>query len=272
MKLTEPQIREFQETVWEHYRRHGRSFPWRTNQTPYRVLVSEIMLQQTQADRVVPYFERFTERFSDFASLSRARLSTVLKLWQGLGYNRRAKLLHDCAKMVVRDYAGRLPTDEATLITLPGIGPYTAAAVATFAGNRPSTVIETNIRSVYIHHFYGDCEGVTDSKIIPLVEVTVDREQPRDWYQALMDYGAWLKRHGVNPSRRSAHYMRQVPLKGSNREVRGAIIKALSTEKDLRSGALTARTGLAPERVRPALEQLVAEGMVAQKGGRVRLP
>lgn len=262
---------QFQETVWNHYRHHGRSFPWRTNQTPYRVLVSEIMLQQTQAERVVPYFERFTERFPEIASLSRARLATVLKLWQGLGYNRRAKLLHDCAKTVVRDYAGRLLTDEATLIMLPGIGPYTAAAVAAFAGNRPSTVIETNIRSVYIHHFYGDREGVTDSEIIPLVEVTVDREHPREWYQALMDYGAWLKRQGVNPSRRSAHYVRQAPLKGSNREVRGAIIRVLTQKKSLNLQELPRQTGLSPNRVRRALGQLVEEGLVRQKGDVLRL-
>ncbi len=263
---------EFQEIVWEHYRRHGRSFPWRTNRTPYRVLVSEIMLQQTQADRVVPYFERFVARFPDFGSLGRARLSTVLKLWQGLGYNRRAKLLHDCAKAVRRDYAGRLPTDEATLVTLPGIGPYTAAAVAAFAGNRPSVVIETNVRSVYIHHFCEDREGVTDAEIEPLVEATLDRDHPREWYQALMDYGAWLKRQGVNPSRRSAHYVRQAPLKGSNREVRGAIIRLLARERGIAPDELPERTGLSTTRVKRALRQLVDEGLVRQADDLLRLP
>ncbi len=220
----------------------------------------------------MPYFESFTSRWPDAATLARARLGSVLKAWQGLGYNRRAKLLHECARTVVRDYGGRLPTEEAALRELPGIGPYTAAAVAAFAGNRPSVVIETNVRSVYIHHFFADREGVTDAEIVPLVEATVDRENPREWYQALMDYGAWLKRQGVNPSRRSAHYTRQAPLKGSNREVRGAILKALSAERELDRRALAGATGVSPERVRPALAGLVAEGMVVRAGRRVRLP
>lgn len=272
MSLSKSQIDDFRETVWEHYRRHGRSFPWRKNKTAYRVLVSEIMLQQTQADRVVPYYEHFMQRFPDIRSLSRARLSTVLKLWQGLGYNRRAKMLHECAKTVVRERKGKLPTDEHELMSLPGIGPYTAAAVAAFAGNRPAVVIETNIRSVYIHHFFRDREGVTDREIIPVVEATVDRENPRDWYQALMDYGAWLKRQGVNPSRRSAHYTRQAPLKGSNREVRGAIIRMLTQEKRLSASLLPERTKLAPSRVERALRQLVSEGLVARTGDSVQLP
>jgi A/G-specific adenine glycosylase len=272
VKLTERQISEFRETVWEHYRTQGRDFPWRKNKTPYRVLVSEIMLQQTQADRVVSYFEAFTERWPDAPSLSRARLSSVLGAWQGLGYNRRAKMLHECAKLVTKAHGGELPTDESELLKLPGIGPYTAAAVAAFAGNQPSVVIETNIRSVYIHHFFGDREGIEDSEIIPLVEATVDRENPRDWYQALMDYGSWLKKQGVNPSRRSAHYTKQAPLKGSNREVRGAIIKALNQEKSLVPAELSEKTGLSPDRVKIALAGLVSEGLVRERGGLVRLP
>jgi A/G-specific adenine glycosylase len=271
VSLSQAQIKDFQETVWDHYRRHGRSFPWRERKTPYRVLVSEIMLQQTQADRVVPYFERFVARFPDLTALSRARLATVLKLWQGLGYNRRAKLLHECARVVVREHGGRLPADEATLTTLPGVGPYTAAAVAAFAGNRPSVVIETNIRSVYIHHFCGDREDVTDAEIALLVAATLDRDNPREWYQALMDYGAWLKRQGVNPGRRSAHYVRQAPLKGSNREVRGAIIRELTKEKSLYLEELPVKTGLSPSRVKQALGQLLDERLVRQKGDELQL-
>ncbi|MSU76315.1 A/G-specific adenine glycosylase [Patescibacteria group bacterium] len=268
--LSSKQLADFKETVWEHYRQHGRLFPWRDPSDSYHVLVSEVMLQQTQADRVVPYYERFIGRFPDVRSLSRARLATVLKLWQGLGYNRRAKMLHDMAKIVVRDYGGKLPETEAELVRLPGVGPYTAAALAAFASNQPAIVIETNIRSVFIYHFFGDQEGVTDAEILPLIGSTVDQENPREWYQALMDYGAWLKRQGVNPSRRSAHYTRQAPLKGSNREVRGAIIRELTREKVGKS-ELIQRTGMAPTRVRKALKNLITEGLVSEQEGRIQL-
>lgn len=263
-------IAEFKETVWDYYRHHGRKFPWRNPSDPYQVLVSEVMLQQTQADRVVPYYERFIERFPDVRSLSRARLATVLKLWQGLGYNRRAKMLHDMARTVGREYGGELPTTEAELVKLSGVGPYTAAAVAAFAGNQPSIVIETNIRSVFIRHFFGDREGVTDAEILPLIEQTVDRDNPREWYEALMDYGSWLKKQGVNPSRRSAHYVRQAPLKGSNREVRGAIIRELTREKVGKS-ELIQRTGMAPGRVQKALKSLVNEGLISEQEGKIQL-
>ena len=270
MKLTDRQIREFREIVWEHYRSHGRAFPWRNPRDPYEILISEVMLQQTQADRVVPYYERFLDRFPDVRSLSRARLATVLKLWQGLGYNRRAKMLHDLAKQVVREYGGVLPDSEDELLTLPGVGPYTAAAVAAFAGNRPTVVLDTNIRSVFIHHFFGDREGITDEELKPLIAAAVDRENPREWYGALMDYGAHLKRSGVNPSRRSAHYVRQAPLKGSNREARGAIIRTL-TKQSVPAKELSERTSLSRARAQKALESLIIEGLVTKREGKIRL-
>jgi A/G-specific adenine glycosylase len=271
VKMDGVNLRKFQETVWNHYREHGRSFPWRTKKTAYRVLVSEIMLQQTQADRVVPYFERFMERFPDAGSLARARLSSVLKLWSGLGYNRRAKFLHDAAKAVVRDFSGVVPNTEAELLKLPGVGPYTAAAVAAFAGNQPSIVIETNIRSVFIHECFGDREGVTDAEILPLIEATVDRENPREWYQALMDYGAHLKKQGINPSRRSAHYVRQSKFEGSPRQARGRVLAALGRH-GVSENEVPRLTGLSTERARAAVRSLVADGLVRRSGDSVRLP
>lgn len=270
MKLTSSQARKFQETVWDYYRTHGRSFPWREPTDPYHILVSEIMLQQTQADRVVGYYERFMDRFPDVRSLARGRLSTVLRLWQGLGYNRRAKLLHECARQVAKHLDGQLPTEESELVKLPGIGPYTASAIAAFAGNRPTVVLETNIRSVYIHHFFGNREGITDKELIPLIERTIDTENPRDWYQALMDYGAMLKRKGINPSRRSAHYVRQSTFKGSNREARGAVLRVLS-QGPVPEPTLPDQAALAPDRAKQALEQLVGEGFVRRQRGVLKL-
>jgi A/G-specific adenine glycosylase len=270
MKVAAQEIPAFQEAVWNHYREYGRSFPWREKQDAYCVLVSEIMLQQTQAVRVVPYFERFVERFPDVRSLARGRLVTVLKLWNGLGYNRRARFLHEAAKAVVREHRGVVPSTEAELMKLPGIGPYTAAAVAAFAGNEPSVVIETNIRSVFIHEFFGDREGVTDAEIAPLVEAAVDRENPREWYQALMDYGAHLKKQGINPSRRSAHYARQSKFEGSARQARGQVLKVLTAGR-LDEKEIPRLTGLSAARARKALESLAAEKLVKKSGSTVRL-
>ena len=267
---TEARLCAFRETVREHYREHGRSFPWRARRTPYRVLVSELMLQQTQADRVVPFFERFTARFPDVRTLARARLATVLKLWSGLGYNRRAKFLHEAARAVVREHGGVVPVDEAALRSLPGVGPYTAAAVTAFAGDRPATFIETNIRSVFIHEFFGDREGIPDSEILPLIGKTVDREQPAEWYQALMDYGAFLKRQGINPSRRSAHYTRQAPFAGSDRQLRGAVLRELlvgkKTETELRK-----KLQVDIVRHRAIVTGLRKDGLIKSQGNRFKL-
>jgi A/G-specific adenine glycosylase len=268
--LTDRQIHDFRERVYAFFAEHGRPFPWRDPRDPYEILVSEVMLQQTQADRVVPYYNRFLDRYPDITALSRARLATILKLWQGLGYNRRAKLLHDCAKYVTKHLDGQLPTDQHELEQLPGIGPYTASAIAAFAGNRPAMVIETNIRSVFIHEFFGDREGITDAEIIPLIEQTVDADSPRQWYSALMDYGAFLKRQGINPSRRSAHHVRQAPLKGSNREVRGAIIRELAAGP-LASTELTAQTAFPEDRLAPALAGLAKDGLIRRTAGKYRL-
>ncbi len=263
-------LARFRETIREHYREHGRSFPWREHRDSYRVLVSEIMLQQTQADRVVPFFERFVARFPDPGVLARARLGSVLRLWNGLGYNRRAKFLHEAARVVAREHGGIVPVDETALRRLPGIGPYTAAAVAAFAGNRPTVFIETNIRSAFIHAFFGDREGVTDAEIVPLVELTLDREQPAEWYQALMDYGAFLKRQGVNPSRRSAHHVRQAAFEGSDRQLRGVVLRELlsgpRTEGELKAVLRTSAV-----RSRSVLLGLRRDGLIKVRGERLTL-
>lgn len=265
--LTGLRIHEFRETVYAYYRDHGRRFPWREPDNAYDVLVSEVMLQQTQADRVVPKYLAFMEAYPTPAVLAKAPLQEVLKLWQGLGYNRRAVMLKQAAEQVVTEHGGRLPDSEAELLRLPGVGPYTAAAVAAFAGNRPAMVIETNIRSVFIHEFFGDREGITDREIIPLIEQTVDSENPREWYSALMDYGAMLKKSGVNPGRRSAHYARQTPFAGSTRQLRGRLLKTLlegpRTPRDL-AGTLACDEA----KVRAALGALETEGVLRRRGRR----
>ncbi len=159
------------------------------------------------------------------SALAAAPLIEVLSCWKGLGYNRRALYLKEIARIVIDQYAAKLPDSPDELVKLPGIGSNTAGAVAAFAFNRPVVFIETNIRSVFIHHFFPDTADVRDSRILPLVEATLDRDNPRVWYWALMDYGTMLKETTANPGRRSAHYSRQSPFPGSDREIRGAILE-----------------------------------------------
>ena len=271
MKISPAAKRDFQDKVWAYYRAHGRQFPWRDPSDTYDVLVSEVMLQQTQAERVVPKYLAFLERFPTIEALADASQSEVLQRWQGLGYNRRALNLLKLAKLVRDEHDGALPLAEAALVKLPGIGPYTAAAIAAFAGNQPSVVIETNIRAVYIHEFCGDREGVPDSELIPLIAQTVDAEDPRGWYSALMDYGAMLKKSGINPSRRSKHYTRQGPFKGSNRQIRGAVLRALMGERTLDVTAVSRELGVSPDRIRTAVEQLEREGFLTRRRGQYAL-
>jgi A/G-specific adenine glycosylase len=294
------QPHDFQEFIFQKGHEHSRDMPWRRDTRPYYVLVSELMLQQTQVERVIPKFEAFVAAFPDEKTLARAPLADVLTLWSGLGYNRRAKFLHDAAKEIVR--LGTFPTAAPELMTLPGVGKNTAGAIMAYAYNQPSYFIETNVRTVYIHHFFADADLVDDKKIMALLQKTVPtgegKEQPerrihsapgamngvpaksvsrggvgktvglsygpKAFYWALMDYGSWLKRQGVVRNSRSAHYKKQSPLVGSVREVRGAIIKQLAsgdmTEAKLR------RTVVADDRFEPALSGLVRDGLVMRTG------
>ncbi|MCU0632562.1 MAG: A/G-specific adenine glycosylase [Methanolinea sp.] len=265
------EIQEFRERVYRFYRVHRRDLPWRNTHDPYAILVSEMMLQQTQVERVCGRYERFLARFPDFVSLAGADLSDVLKEWQGLGYNRRAKALYQIAGRVVDDYGGQLPMDEGTLTSLPGIGKATAASLVAFAYNRPSLVIETNIRRVFIHCFFPGQTEVRDREIQPLVAATCDRENPRDWYYALMDFGSTLKKQIPNPNRRSAHYRKQPPFEGSDRMVRGRILALLVRENRVGESEIPARLDLDQERIARILGTLEKEGFLKRERGVARL-
>jgi A/G-specific adenine glycosylase len=243
--------------------------PWREDTRPYYVLVSELMLQQTQVDRVIPKFNAFIERFPDEATLASASLSDVLELWNGLGYNRRAKYLYDAAKMIVGDFGGTFPLDYEALLELPGVGPNTAGAIATYAFNQPVVFIETNVRTVYFHHFFEDGEKIADAALKELVSETIDKENPREFYWALMDYGTLLKKQGVGRIHQSVHYKKQSALKGSVREIRGQIVKALMDGEMNRDSLMKAVTY--DERFGPALEGLVSDGLIMETAGRLHL-
>lgn len=220
-------MREFRELVWRHYRENGRQgLPWREDPSPYNVVVSELMLQQTQVERVVPKFNQFIFLFPDFPALAKAPLSQVLIAWQGLGYNRRAKYLHELAKAVV--VRGSLPNTIDELVKLPGIGKNTAGAILAYAFDQPVVYIETNIRTVYLHHYFADRFDVDDKELLPIIERTFDRDEPRAWYSALMDYGTYLKKQGLGRIDASKHYKKQPKFEGSVRQMRGAILRALT--------------------------------------------
>lgn len=264
--ITLARVRAFQKVIYGHYDTRGRDLPWRKKLNPYRVLVSEIMLQQTQVERVIDKFQEFLEAFPDFNSLAQAPLPRLLKIWQGMGYNRRVLALKALAQKIVAEHRGMLPREPEQLIALPGIGPYTAGAIAAFAFNRPVVFMDTNIRRVYIHEFFHDRDDIHDDEIIPFLERTMDAGHPRKWYNALMDYGTMLKKEHVNPNRRSAHYARQSPFENSNRQVRGTILKVLVTESQLSSAQIVKRTGMDSERVKQNLVQLMEEGFIKKKG------
>jgi A/G-specific adenine glycosylase len=260
--------------VWAFYEKEGRhALPWRKTRDPYRILVSEVMLQQTQVDRVLPKYRAFIRAFPSISALARSPLKDVLIAWQGLGYNRRAKLLHSCASVIAHEHRGKFPRTKEELQTLPGIGPYTASAVLAFSFEVPTALIETNVRSVFLHHFFADDADVPDAALLPYIERTLQKERVREWYWALMDYGSFLKRHTENPSRRSRHHTKQSPFKGSDRSIRGAIVRMLTQGPLTRTEILARLKEFEDVRIDAILQRLCEEGLVAKgKRGMYALP
>jgi A/G-specific adenine glycosylase len=265
--LTTDEITAFQGLIYGYYNLHRRDLPWRQTTNPYHILVSEIMLQQTQVERVKDKYNEFTEVFPDFDTLAKASLKEVLSVWQGLGYNRRALALKQCAEEVMSRYGGELPKNPDTLCTLPGIGKATAGEILAFAFNIPGVFIETNIRRVYIHEFFNGEENVKDTKILPLVEVTLDKENPREWYWALMDYGSMLKKQVENPNRRSAHYTRQSRFEGSDRRIRGIILRTILRKMSASEQELMREAGVERKRLAEILGKMAGEGLIMERDG-----
>lgn len=265
--LTKQEVASFQDAVWSYYQHNGRDMPWRQpgadgSFDPYKIMVSEIMLQQTQVVRVIPKFEAFVQEFPGVEELAAAPLSRVLEQWSGLGYNRRAKFLHQAAKQIMQEHQGAFPTILNMLSNLSGIGVNTAAAIMNYAYNQPTPFLETNIRTVYIHHFFGDHpELVTDKQLLPLVTDTIDIENPREWFWALMDYGTHLKATVGNLSRQSKHYTKQSKFQGSKRQIRGQVLKVL-LEKPM--GIRVLKQTISDERLPAVLHDLEQEGLITK--------
>lgn len=265
------QKNKFQTLIWDFYsgkssayKKSKRDFPWRETHDPYKILVSEVMLQQTQTYRVIPKYEAFIGRFRNFKSLAETSNSEVLKYWIGLGYNRRAFYLKQTAQRITKEFGGKLPEDPKILQTLPGIGKNTAGAIVVFAFNKPYSFIETNIRRVFIHHFFKDSKIIIyDNEILPLIERTMDKKNPREWFYALMDYGAFLPNVITNPNRKSKHYTKQSKFEGSIRQIRGAILKKLAVSQTVKLNDLYKE--FEKEKIDKALRGLEKEGFVTTK-------
>ncbi|MDP3735250.1 MAG: A/G-specific adenine glycosylase [bacterium] len=267
-------IRVLRRVVWRYYRRAGRDLPWRRTRNPYRILVSEVMLQQTQAERVLSKYREFLHRFPTVRALAEASLSEVLRAWSGLGYNRRALFLKTAAEIILAEHGGRVPRRSAALERLPGVGAYTARAILCFAFDEPTVFLETNIRTVFIHHFFAERirrgSGVSDRELLPLIGASLDRRDPREWYFALMDYGAHLKQTVGNVSRASTQYARQSAFRGSAREARGRTLKLLVV-RAMSETELVRLSTLPRDRIRRALASLARDGLVEKTGKRYAL-
>ncbi len=266
-------VRSFRRIVWAHYRRHARDhLPWRATRDPYAILVSEVMLQQTSVERVEKFYPVFLKRFPTVHILARAPLSSVIAVWQGLGYNRRAKMLLQAAQIIERNYEGKIPSSLSVLESLPGVGRYTARAVALFAFDIASLCLETNIRTAILHHFFSGEEKVSDRAIEEVLARVSPKKPSRAWNFALMDYGSCLKKRGVRLNAHARVYTKQKPFAGSLREARGAILRALVTNGPSSARALTGLLGaVRQEQMRIALAALLREGFVEKKKNRYAL-
>ncbi|TFG08971.1 MAG: A/G-specific adenine glycosylase [Promethearchaeota archaeon] len=264
-------IQAFQDIIYSYYKQHYRDFPFRKNMNPYKVLVSEIMLQQTQTSRVSEKYVEFLNIFPDIKALSESSVDEVLKTWQGLGYNRRAIALKKIADIVMKEHEGKIPKSIEILKSFPQIGHNTACSIYTFAYNKPSYFIETNIRNVYIYFFFPKKQSIKDNDILLIVKKTVDEKNPREWYYALMDYGVMLKKTLPELNKRSAHYRKQKPFKGSNRQLRGKILKLLIKKPELKLMDLQNELKIEQKKLNKILKQLSKEGFIYIKNDRVIL-
>lgn len=271
MNLDKQQILEFQQTVKQHYQQHYRPMPWRENTDPYYVLVSEYMLQQTQVARVLEKFPPFVQAFPNFAALAAAEQSEVLALWSGLGYNRRALFLKRCAEAIVSEYDSHIPDNIEQLCKLPGIGKATAAAILVYSGNKPISFLETNVKTVLIHHFFSDSLVVSEQQLANLAQQVLDEQDSRHWHWALMDYGTWIKKNYGNLTRKSSGYTKQSKFEGSRRQIRGNILKALLSQSKWSRVELVSFLGVAEDRFNSVVAELENEGFILVEGAYITL-
>lgn len=263
----------FQKTVWQWYRLHAAVLPWRNTKNPYHIFVSEVMLQQTQIPRVLIKYSLFLKKFPSIQKLASSSLRNLLAVWSGMGYNRRALYLQQAAKEIVKTHGGKIPKDISTLDALPGIGPYSARAIACFAYGICEPFIETNIRRVIIHEFFPKKKKISDTEILHILH---DVQPPNsslrsEWYWALMDYGREALKHTPNANRKSKHYIKQSKFEGSTRHVRAKLISYLLENKKATAEELRASLrkdehlrNFSTNAMQKALKGLIKEKLIIQ--------
>ena len=262
-----PTPQAFQKFVLGYFKKNSRDFPWRETTDPYKILVSEVMLQQTQTERVVVKYAEFLKAFPTWKALSNATPAEVVKVWMGLGYYRRAFNLHKAAQCVWNEYGGVPPQTTEGLKNLPGVGPYTAAAVAAFAFGEPAPMIETNIRSVYLYTFYPQVLAVSDKEILQKVEETLYKRDPRSWFYALMDLGVELKKHTKGINQRSKHHVKQSKFHGSLRQVRAAVLRVIAEGESLRLADISRKLSYDADKIEAAIAALQSDGLIESVQG-----
>lgn len=259
--LNKQDIELFRSKIFDFYLQNGRSFPWRKTTDRYAVMISEIMLQQTQAERVAPKYEAWLQEFPDIACLASAPLRVVLSLWSGLGYNSRAVRLQRCAAIIRDSFGGIVPGEPAVLKTLPGIGEYTCRSIPVFADNFDAAAVDTNIRRIMIHEL-GFPEDISPAILQHAAEALVPPGRSRDWHNALMDYGSLVltsKKTGIRP------LTRQSKFQGSKRWYRGKLIKELVSTDGLFLEEISEKYAACPWDIDEIINDLISEGLVERQ-------
>lgn len=259
-------IQEFQKKVFSFYKKHGRELPWRQTTDPYKILTSELMLQQTQVNRVVPYYEKWIARWPTVGALASASRAEVLSAWMGLGYNTRAVNLHKAVQKIVTEFDGDVAEAMRQYNEIPGVGRYTSQAVLIFSTNADLVTVDTNIRRIFISEFHLS-QDISDRELWEYAEMCLPHGKSRQWHNALMDYGALhqtVKKTGIRSKSPQSKF------EGSNRQIRAAILRILLCDPSSFENIRRA-LGVEQMRLRKILGKMVDEELLTMHNKRYQV-
>jgi A/G-specific adenine glycosylase len=259
-------IRRFQKKIFSFYEKNKRDLPWRKTADPYKILLSEFMLQQTQVTRVVFYYNKWLRKWPTIHALASASLPEVLEMWMGMGYNTRAVNLHRTARKIIADFHGDVLQAMKQYKELPGIGRYTSQAVQIFSTNADLVTVDTNIRRILISEFSLPSK-MPDKLLWSMAEQCLPLGKSRDWHNALMDYGSLhltAKKTGIKPKTRQTHF------EGSNRQIRAKILRCL-LQKTMSLSELEKTIKIEQKRLRPILEKMMDENIIIKRNATYQL-